>query len=313
MTGDGRDKIGDPSQIAYVRPLRFDSGAAKGERLIEVRNAAGLCVNLLPDRCLDLGQVWLKGVPFAWMGGPDLPSADTGATLDTALGGLMATCGFDHIRQPETHGGVHYPLHGSMSLRGVDTLNVAQTNMGEPFVLCAQMERTGANGIQFAFNRRVEIDFKQPRLTIDDTVQTESGHPIMAMYHFNLGHPLIAADTKVTGFDRARLPRTSSVTECFSAQDTADQIVVQRKVGTDTLKFGLSFDKTPLPFVQIHTRASPCSNLLCIEPATHDRRPREEVLSEGSRSSRVRFRLTIELGVASIAAETTSMLGLNDP
>lgn len=92
MTGGFWDKVGDPSQIASVRHLRMDDGQAAGERLIEVRNAAGLCVNLLPDRCLDLGQVWLNGVPFAWMGQPDLPSAgqgrDTGYRLGRSHGDL---------------------------------------------------------------------------------------------------------------------------------------------------------------------------------------------------------------------------------
>lgn len=43
----------------------------------------------------------LPDPPFAWMGQPDLPSANRGETLDTALGGLIATCGFDHVRQPQ--------------------------------------------------------------------------------------------------------------------------------------------------------------------------------------------------------------------
>ena len=297
MTAELRDRIGDPSQIASLRHMRFDSGPAVGERLIEVRNITGLCVNLLPDRCLDLGQVWLKGVPFAWMGQPALPSAKTGATLDTALGGLMATCGYDHIRQPETHGGISYPLHGSMCLQAVETLDVAPAVMGEPFVLRARMERSCANGARYTLERRIEVDYDKPRLRIDDSVETEPGHPIMALYHFNLGHPLIAPDTEVLGFDAARLPRNASVTQCFAATEAADQLVLQRQIGASTLKFALAFDKTTLPFLQIHTRAAPGGNLVCIEPATHDRLPRERTLKGVSQPTNKRFRLEIDLSV----------------
>ena len=309
MTKDLHDQIGDPSQISSLRHLRFDSGPAAGESLIEVRNAAGLCVNLLPDRCLDLGQVWLKGVPIAWMGQPSLPSAKTGATLDTALGGLMATCGFDHVRQPETDEGANYPLHGSMCLQAVDTLDIAPAEMGTPFVLCARMARMGANGARYTLDRRIVIDYDQARLTIDDVVETDQGHPIMALYHFNLGYPLIAPDTKVVGFDKARLPRNSSVTACFAAKDAADQIIVQRKVGNDMLKLGLSFDRSTLPFLQIHTRATPGSNLVCLEPVTHDRLPRARALAGLPRSTRKRFRLAIELGIEPTTKEPTAMLG----
>ena len=301
MTGDLRDHVGDLSQIASVRHLRFDSGRAAGERLVEVRNAAGLCVNLLPDRCLDLGQVWLNGVPFAWMGQPDLPSAKTGATLDTALGGLMATCGFDHVRQPEVHDGFDYPLHGSMCLRPVDTLDVAPATDSEPFRLSAQMIRTGSNGARYTFNRRVEIDNSTPRITIDDTVFADRGQPIMALYHFNLGYPLLAHDTEVRGFDCASLPRTDPVTECFDALSAAEQVVVQRDAEFHRMMLALTFDKSSLPYLQIHTRTSPGSNLLCIEPVTHDRLPRAQVLEREPHSSSKRFHLELDLHVDRVA------------
>ena len=297
MTGDLRDKIGDLSQIASVRHLRFDSGRAAGERLIEVRTATGLCVNLLPDRCLDLGQVWLHGVPFAWMGQPDLPSADKGATLDTALGGLMATCGFDHVRQPETHEGVHYPLHGSLCLRPMDTVDVVPPVIGAPFRLTAQMERIGANGARYIFTRRIEIDNATPRITIDDTVTADQGHPIMALYHLNLGHPLIAHDTEVHGFDCAELPRADAVTECFDALNAAEQVVVQRETDQRRMMLALAFDKSSLPYLQIHTRPSPDGNLMCIEPVTHDRLPRAQTLEGTCFASRKSFHLELVLSV----------------
>lgn len=300
MTAGLWDKIGDPSQIASVRFLRMDGGTAAGERLIEVRNAAGLCVNLLPDRCLDLGQVWLNGVPFAWMGQPDLPSANKGVTLDTALGGLMSTCGFDHVRQPEIHEGISYPLHGSMCLRAVGGVDVAPRGIGEPFRLSGRMVRTGASGARYRFHRSIEIAHDTPRITIDDTVETEPGHPIMALYHVNLGHPLIAPDTEVRGFDVAALPSTASVTECFDARDAAEQVVVQRDTGHHLIKLALSFDKSSLPYLQIHTRVAPGSNLLCIEPVTHDRRPRAQTVAGKAQPLSKRFRLALELSVESV-------------
>ena len=308
MTGDLRDQIGDPSQIASVRHLRFDSGPAAGERLIEVRNAVGLCVNLLPDRCLDLGQVWMKGVPFSWMGQPALPSIRTGASLDTALGGLMATCGFDHIRQPETHDGISYPLHGSMCLHPVDSVTVEPTQIGEPIVLHAQMVRTGANGARYMLDRRIAVDYHKPCIAIEDIVETQPGHAIMALYHINLGYPLIGPDMKVIGFDAANLPREASVTECYPAASAADKVLFQRQIGQTSLKLGVAFESSTLPFLQIHTRTAPGSNLICLEPATHDRQPRAHSLNGQPQPTRKRFQLKIDLEVTTDGGRTEHQL-----
>jgi hypothetical protein len=85
------------------------------------------------------------------------------------------------------------------------------------------------------------------------------------------------------------------VTECFPATQAADQLVVQRRIGPRLLKFALGFDKTTLPFLQIHTRVAPGRNLLCLEPATHDRLPREDALKGDPRPARKRFSLEISL------------------
>lgn len=235
--------------------------------------------------------------PSRGWGNPICRRQAKGVTLDTALGGLMATCGFDHVRQPETHEGINYPLHGSMCLHAVDAVDVAPRDIDEPFRLSASMLRMGANGARYRFYRSIEIAQEIPRITIDDTVETEPGHPIMALYHVNLGHPLIAPDTQVRGFDVAALPRAASVTECFDARDAAEQIVVQRDTDRHRIKLALSFEKSNLPYLQIHTRVTPGSNLLCIEPVTHDRRPRAQIVPGKAQPLCKRFRLAIDLSV----------------
>ena len=104
------------AETCRLRTLRFDGGTEDGARLIEVENAAGLSIDLLPDRCLHVGIVRYRGVPFGWIGENGLAPARLGE-MDQALGGLLCTCGFDHIRQPANDGLRHLPLHGSMSLR----------------------------------------------------------------------------------------------------------------------------------------------------------------------------------------------------
>ena len=131
----------------------------------------------------------------------------------------------------------------------MDTVDVAPPVIGEPCRLSAQMVRNGANGAQYTFNRRIEIDNTAPRITIDDTVYADQGYPIMALYHFNLGYPLLAPDTVVRGFDCAALPRVHPATECFDALCAAEQVIVQRDTDQHRMMLALAFDKSSLPLL----------------------------------------------------------------
>lgn len=202
---------------AALRQLRLDGGPADGSRLIEVTNAAGLSVDLLPDRCLDLGQVRLNGVPFAWVGPNGLAPAAPGE-MDLALGGLMCTCGFDHIRQPEAHRGGRYPLHGSMSLRRAQ-VEAAWVRPDGSAKIRARVVHGVAGGASWTLVRRITIPADRAEIAIEDEVELRSpadGDRVMALYHVNLGPPLIGPDTVVTvaGQPRPDLPGSAPGTFC---------------------------------------------------------------------------------------------------
>tara|TARA_R110002126_G_scaffold185573_1_gene334072 strand:- start:47 stop:976 length:930 start_codon:yes stop_codon:yes gene_type:complete len=288
--------LGDPSQIASIRQLRFDSGPEAGQRLIQIRNAVGLCVDLLPDRCLDIGQVWMGGVPFAWMGSGGLPSAATGATLATALGGLMATCGFDHIRQSEEHDGITYPLHGSMALHPALLVRVGQEGpqAGGDFVVEAGMTRVGANAAQYRLVRKLRISYDRPTIVLEDRVETVPGAPIMAMYHFNLGYPLMGSSTRIEGQGAAFWPETASATRCFPSPPAPANIRIINERARRRMALGLRYETETLPYLQTHRRAEP-GNLFCLEPASHDRLPRGDALGALAEQHGHRvFRLALE-------------------
>ena len=180
--------------------MRFDGGPEAGTRLIQIRNTTGLCVELLPDRCLDIGQVWQNGYPFAWMGPGGLPTSAPGVTMDNALGGLMATCGFDHIRQPVSHDSHAYPLHGTMALKPAGEVSVHQIGSGAKTIFVAEAEvvQVSPNGATYRLNRRISVPIAQNTISLEDVVTVTPSAPIFALYHINLGFPLISPSTQVS-------------------------------------------------------------------------------------------------------------------
>lgn len=304
---------------AALRQLRLDGGPADGSRLIEVANAAGLTVDLLPDRCLDLGQVRLNGLPFAWVGPNGLAPAAPGE-MDQALGGLMCTCGFDHIRQPEAQGGRRYPLHGSMSLRRaqVEAACVGPDGSAE---IRARVAHGIAGGASWTLLRRITIPADRAEIAIEDEVALRSpadGDRVMALYHVNLGPPLVGPDTVVTvaGQPRPDLPGSAPGTFCEPAPPGATVVEVGRGIGDARVLFRLEAAADQLPWLQFHRRIAPDGGLFCVEPATHDRRPRTELAPDGPGPEGTvlrRFRLLLRFGHEMPSAPERSGQTLSGP
>jgi len=58
-----RGLVSLPEAVATVD----DVTRAGGERVLALRLAGGLALDVLPDRGLDLGATWWAGVPVAWL------------------------------------------------------------------------------------------------------------------------------------------------------------------------------------------------------------------------------------------------------
>ncbi|MDC0434035.1 DUF4432 family protein [bacterium] len=206
------------STYAGARLLTLEDGVERGSRVIEMRSGGGLDVEVTVDRSGDIGRLTLDGQVISWHGPAGLPSAwlmdregDNGQGFLRGYGGFLNTCGLDHIRQPEDDtiectnqeslASVHHPLHGKGTfqpcvIRGYGLVDDAE----KPCVFC---EAEFVQGMAFIsalrLRRRIELPVGSQTLTICDTVKNVGNNPAthMLLYHFNLGFPLVARDTRV--------------------------------------------------------------------------------------------------------------------
>lgn len=280
-TGDAEEL----RRVTGIRQMRLENGPASGQRLIRIENASGLAVELWPDRGLDIGQVWLAGVPFGWMG-PIGMSDPTRLRGNQPLSGLLTTCGFDHIRQPEQDGALSYPLHGHIVHQPATVLAASLIDeMGLPlFRVEAEISQFRLDAGAVRLRRRIDVPLAGEELRLLDEVRIVSGEmPIMAMYHVNLGYPL-------TGPGMRLLLNGQDVTEGALGTDGVHTRPAVSESGRaeawlhapgDQCRFGLRFDPTILPVFQTLRNSAPGINLVCLEPATHKRQPRAELRSAG--------------------------------
>ncbi|MEX2430400.1 MAG: DUF4432 family protein, partial [Dehalococcoidia bacterium] len=180
--------------------------------MIEFRSGGGLDVEVVVDRGFDIGRLAYKGETLSWhaphgLRGPWLTDAtsDRGQGFLRAASGFLVTCGFDHIRQPESDAlddaplhpsrEVDYPLHGHGSGQPARLIGYGLDETAD--VPCLWAEGEVIQSMTFLgalrLTRRITIPLGGAGLSISDRVANigpfASTH--MLLYHFNLGHPLI--------------------------------------------------------------------------------------------------------------------------
>jgi len=199
--------LGSPEQVASAVCSVVAEGPAAGCRAIDLRVLGGIDLRVLPDRGLDLGAAWYRGVPLAWISSlgerPALEAAElTGDRWRTAFGGgLVTTCGLANVGAPsEGHG-----LHGAYShrpARGVEVQRTAESLIVGGVVVDGDLE----------LRRTITTSVGAGEVRVEDVVRNRGGEivPAPILYHVNLGAPLWSVPARLrvgAGAQAAPAPR----------------------------------------------------------------------------------------------------------
>ncbi len=170
-----------------------------GMRIIEVYNSSGLSFTLLPDRAMDIWTAFYNGLPLTWIsqGSPHLP--DFGAPwLRQYNGGLLTTCGLSNAGDAETDTitGEHRGLHGDFTRLRAYQIEGESGWQGDQYrvKLTCYVAQTSLFGEQLRVKRTYSITLGEPVIDITDVVENRFDVPVpmMMLYHFNLGYPLVS-------------------------------------------------------------------------------------------------------------------------
>jgi hypothetical protein len=197
-------KLANADQVATAVISTVADGAAAGLRAVDIRVWGGIDVRLLPDRGLDIGAAWFRGIPLAWISpaGEQLPPRPEelvgNAWRDVWGGGLVTTCGLSNVgAASEGHG-----QHGTYTARAAAGLHVERT--------AAEVTATGTVvDAPFTLSRRIVTTVGQGLVRIDDRVVNDSDWTAAAplLYHINLGAPLWDEDSYLETDAQEVVPR----------------------------------------------------------------------------------------------------------
>jgi hypothetical protein len=155
---------------------------------------------------LDIGQIELDGVPFAWISnGGYASSSYYEPQLDgwqrNFFGGLLTTCGLTQVGEPCQDEGELLGLHGRISNTPATRVGYEEEWDGDDYLLrikgCVQQFNLFSENLEL--HRKIETTFGSNRLTIRDKVVNKGYKktPLMLLYHINLGFPLINSNATI--------------------------------------------------------------------------------------------------------------------
>ena len=191
---------GDPSQIFFARKLRYEEGSASGLSAIEADNGNGLRLMLLAGRSLDIGKLSWHGKNLSFLTKAGF-SDSTHYTpigmegLSTFAGGFLATCGLRNSGLPNECDGEQFGFHGRIGQTAAEQVSIySDWYAPKPVIEISGVVREGRLfGANLQLYRKIRIFFGEPRIQITDIIRnlTPREEPLMLLYHFNLGYPLL--------------------------------------------------------------------------------------------------------------------------
>jgi hypothetical protein len=244
-------RIGDPYQVAGARGSILTDGKADGVRAIEVATGSGLTFTVLPGRGMDIPFASYRGKAIGFFSGTGItsPAYYEESGLEWRRGfyaGLLTTCGIANSGAPSVDQGKQFGLHGRLANAAAENLSVDQDWEGDEFVirLKGTMREAEAMVENLTLTRKIETRLGSKGLRIQDTVRNRgfTPEPLLLLYHFNFGFPLLAPGARVVGPIRETVARDEEarkdrgVEECLSFPEPVagyEEKVFFHTLGTD--------------------------------------------------------------------------------
>lgn len=192
-------RTGSLQQLAYVRPVTFGEGRAKGMDAYSVKNGPVSFI-AMADKCLDITDFSYKGVNMSFLSKPGLSGRnhfDThGAEAQRSImGGLFFTCGLENICPPCEDDGKEYPMHGRLRTTPAEHLCADAVEENGKYVirLSGEMREAELFGENMVLRRSIEAEFGSKTVIVRDKITNHAfrEETLMLLYHFNIGYPLL--------------------------------------------------------------------------------------------------------------------------
>jgi len=222
-------KVGNIGQLAAIRPYEMNEGRAKGIKAFNVSTGAGLDFTVLESKCLDILDMKYKGINLSFLSKPGVVAPEYFAPYGNEFlryfqGGMLYTCGLSNIGVPCTDGDEAYSLHGRIAQTPAEKVSVVSEWQDDEYMMKLKGEMREAAHFKenLVLKREIVTKLGSKSIEIHDTVenQGQEEQPVMLLYHFNFGYPLLDENARVVVPSTKILPRTEIAKAGISEYET---------------------------------------------------------------------------------------------
>lgn len=208
--------IGDPTQLFGIKDYTLNGGKRNGVRSIDVKNGAGLDFTVLPDRGLDISNLFYKGLNLSYISKTGVVSPvyyDPRGTefLRSFFAGFLTTCGLQNAGRACVDNGEEFGLHGRISNTPAEEV-CAYTEFDTviPAIkVSGKIRQAKVFGENLILKREISTAFGENKICINDVVYNQGfrTEPLMILYHFNFGYPFLSENAYIFSPAREVVPR----------------------------------------------------------------------------------------------------------
>jgi len=195
------NKISNANQLGGIETAVLDNGAGRGTRVAWINTGTGLRYKVVIDRAMDIAEAFYNQHSLAWISHlgitPPQPFSERGLDwLRTFSGGLLTTCGLDHVGGPESDEYGERGLHGLISNTPALIESIVQPDpvRGKlEMSITGIIKQTRVFGPSIELRRTISGTLGKATINIQDVVTNlaNTSVPHMILYHFNFGWPLV--------------------------------------------------------------------------------------------------------------------------
>jgi len=221
----GRDVlrfVGRIEQVGGVRLVRLEQGLEYGVRVAQARTGSGLAFSVLIDRGMSISDAEYRGAALGWKSqtgdiAPAYYDPKGKGWLKGFFGGFLTTCGLTWSGAPSVDQGEELGLHGRGAFLPAENVIASGDWAGDEYVIRVEgkVREASVFGPNVVLSRRVETKLGSNRMLIEDAITNEgwNASPLMMLYHFNFGFPLLDDGAKLVSTSVRYVPRDKDAWE----------------------------------------------------------------------------------------------------
>jgi hypothetical protein len=201
------NKVSQVAQIGGIETAVLDNGISRGMRVAWFNTGSGFRFKVLIDRGMDIADAAYNQFNLAWLNhagfSPPQLLSDKGLDwLRTFGGGLVNTCGLQHVGGPEKDETGERGIHGRISNIPAEIISIIQPDPARgqfDMQLVGRMRESNIFGPNLELVRTITATLGTSRISIQDEIINRGNIPAphMILYHCNFGWPLADAGTRL--------------------------------------------------------------------------------------------------------------------